>query len=269
MPTNSTFNILCLGDIVGHPGRAILQKKLGDIVTEFDIDFIVANIENSAAGFGFNSKLYNEFILMNMDAFTSGNHVYSKREVMDKFCVFDRLVRPINFPDAHPGKGLRVFEKHGKRIAVINAIGRVFMPQLPHCPFEQMDVALNQLEADITILDFHAETTSEKQALGWYLNNRVTVMFGTHTHVQTSDARLLSKNTAYITDVGMCGAYDSVIGMDKDISVDKFITQLPARHQPVKQPNEYCIGALVARVNLSNNSVSSVQSIHRVYNETD
>jgi metallophosphoesterase (TIGR00282 family) len=267
LPTKSTINILCLGDIVGQPGRHILQNQLDNILDEFAIDFVIANIENSAAGFGFNTKLYYDFIHMKMDAFTSGNHVYSKREVLEKFSIYDRLVRPINFPDSHPGKGLRIFEKTGKRIALINAIGRVFMPQMPHCPFETLDVALNQLEADIIIVDFHAETTSEKQALGWFLNKRVTLMYGTHTHVQTNDARLLSTQTAYITDIGMCGAYDSVIGMDKDISIDKFIRQLPSRHQPVKNPDKYCIGGIVLRVDLTTNLVASFQPIQRVYNE--
>ena len=182
---------------------------------------------------------------MNIDAFTTGNHVYAKREVIDKFDAYDRLTRPINLPKSHPGKGVRLFTKNGKKIAVLNLLGRVFMPQMPKCPFEAMDEALKDINADIVLVDFHAETTSEKQALGWYLNQRVSLVFGTHTHVQTNDARLLSNKTAYISDIGMCGAYDSVIGMDKDISIHKFIHQLPARHQPVKQPKKCVIGAIV------------------------
>lgn len=265
LPTKSTFNIICLGDIVGQPGRTILDEQLQGLIDEFDAHFIIANIENSASGFGFNNKLYHEFIHMKMDAFTSGNHVYAKREVLDKFNVYDRLVRPINFPSAHPGKGIRYFEKSGKTIAVINLIGRVFMPQMPHCPFETMDNILADVDADIIIVDFHAETTSEKQAMGWYLNDRVSLVFGTHTHVQTSDYRLLSNKTAYISDIGMCGAYDSVIGMDKEISIQKFVDQLPSRHQPVKHPDQYCIGAVALSVDSETNNVNSIRAIHRVY----
>ena len=270
MPTKSTFNILCLGDIVGQAGRQILQDKLDGIREEFSIDFTIANIENSASGFGFNNKLYHEFIHMKMDAFTSGNHVYAKREVLDKFHIYDQLVRPVNFPKSHPGKGVRIFEKGGKTIAVINLIGRVFMQHMPYCPFETMDELLNGIDADIIIVDFHAETTSEKQALGWFLNHRVSLVFGTHTHVQTNDARLLSHKTAYISDIGMCGAFDSVIGMDKDISIAKFIDQLPARHQPVKNPAQLLIGAVMISVDIQTNNVKSIEAIHRVYdNERD
>lgn len=269
MPTKSTFNILCLGDIVGQPGRSVLQRELNGIREEFDIDFTIANIENSASGFGFNNKLYHEFIHMKMDAFTSGNHVYAKREVLDKFDIYDRLVRPVNFPKSHPGKGLRYFEKDGKKIALVNLIGRVFMQQMPSCPFETMDELLNSIEADIIIVDFHAETTSEKQALGWYLKDRVSLVFGTHTHVQTNDARKLSNKTAYISDIGMCGAFDSVIGMDKDISISKFVDQLPSRHQPVKNPELLLIGAVMIAIDPEKNHVKSIETIHRVYNNEE
>ncbi len=265
MPINESFNILCLGDIVGQPGRHILDSKLNQIQSEFNIDFTIANIENSASGFGFNNKLYHEFIQMKMDAFTSGNHVYAKREVIEKFNIYDRLVRPINFPKTHPGKGIRYFEKNGKKIALINLIGRVFMQQMPYCPFETMDETLASVNADIIIVDFHAETTSEKQALGWYLKDRVSLVFGTHTHVQTNDSRLLSKKTAYISDIGMCGAYDSIIGMDRNISIQKFIDQLPSRHHPVKNPEQLIIGAVIIAVDKSSNNVKKIETIHRVY----
>lgn len=266
MLTKDTFNILCLGDIVGAPGRDILQRELEGVRNEYCIDFVIANIENSASGFGFSNKLYHEFIHMKMDAFTSGNHVYAKREVMDKFDIYDRLVRPVNFPDSHPGKGIRYFEKDGKRIALINLIGRVFMTQMPHCPFETMDKLLGEIEADIIIVDFHAETTSEKQALGWYLKDRVSLIFGTHTHVQTNDYRRISNKTAYISDIGMCGAYDSVIGMDTDISIHKFIHQLPGRHQPVKYPEQSIIGAVMIGVDPKTNHIKAIETLHRVYN---
>ncbi len=254
-----------MGDIVGQPGRHILQEELEGIREEFNINFTIANIENSAAGFGFSNKLYHEFIHMKMDAFTSGNHVYAKREVIEKFDIYDRLVRPVNFPKSHPGKGVRYFEKDGKTIALINLIGRVFMTQMPYCPFETMDEVLNDIDADIIIVDFHAETTSEKQALGWYLKDRVSLVFGTHTHVQTNDYRKLSNKTAYISDIGMCGAFDSVIGMDKTISIHKFLDQLPSRHQPVKSPEQFLIGAVMIAVEPKSNHIKSIETIHRVY----
>ncbi len=254
-----------MGDIVGHPGRNILQSKLIGIQDEYNVDFTIANIENSASGFGFNNKIYHEFLHMKMDAFTSGNHVYAKREVLDKFDIYDKLVRPINFPSSHPGKGVRIYEKNQKTIAVINVIGRVFMQQMPYCPFETMRNELKKIKADIIIVDFHAETTSEKQALGWFLKDKVTLLYGTHTHVQTNDFRKLSNKTAYISDIGMCGAYDSVIGMDRHISVQKFVDQLPSRHQPVKNPEQFVIGAVMIAVDKGTNTIDSIESIHRVY----
>ncbi len=266
MPINSSINILCLGDIVGHPGRDILENELKNIQKEYSIDFTVANIENSAAGFGFSNKIYYELVNLKIDAFTSGNHVYAKREVMDKFDVYDKLVRPINFNKRHPGKGIREFDHNGLKISIINLMGRVFMPQLVNCPFTVMDEVLKNVNSDIIIVDFHAETTSEKQAMGWYLKDKVTLVFGTHTHVQTSDCKLLSNKTAYVSDIGMCGAYDSVIGMDRDISINKFIDQLPSRHQPVKNPKQFVIGAVIIEVDPKSFHVKDTKLIHEVFN---
>ena len=256
------MNILCLGDIVGQPGRDILTQELSSIQSHHNIDFTVANIENAAAGFGFNQKIYNELLALNIDAFTSGNHVYAKRDVMQDFDSFDVLVRPLNFPKQHPGTGVRLFDCNGCKIALINIIGRVFM-NLSDCPFKAMDDVLKTVDADIVLVDFHAETTSEKQAMGWFLDGKVNVIFGTHTHVQTADCRVLSKGTGYVSDIGMCGAYDSVIGMDKTISVQKFITQLPDRHQPVKNPSEYVIGALI--ITIEDQQVRDINMMHKVY----
>ncbi len=259
------MNILCLGDIVGHPGRDILEQELKIIQKNHSIDFTLANIENSAAGFGFSNKIYHELINLKIDAFTSGNHVYAKREVMDKFDVYDKLVRPINFHDRHPGKGIREYNCNGITISIINLMGRVFMPQLVNCPFTAMDDVLKSVESDIIIVDFHAETTSEKQAMGWYLKDKVSLVFGTHTHVQTSDCRLLSKKTAYVSDIGMCGAYDSVIGMDRVISINKFIDQLPSRHQPVKNPKQFVIGAVIIELDVNTFNVKNAKLIHEVF----
>ena len=239
----------------------MIRHCLPDVIEQENIDFVVANIENAAGGFGFTPAVYRQLIQCNIDAFTSGNHVYAKRDVMDDFDQFTCLVRPLNFPKQHPGVGVRVFNKNNHQIAVINLIGRVFMQQLVGCPFEAMDAVLTQIEADIIIVDFHAETTSEKQALGWYLADKVDIFFGTHTHVQTNDCRLISKKTGYITDLGMCGAYDSVIGMDKDISIQKFITQLPGRHCPVKSPQSLVMGGLIMKIDNQNTCIRAFNKV--------
>ena len=240
------------------------SKELPPLVFDRGIDFIVANIENAASGFGFNYKIYRQLKELNVDAFTTGNHVYAKREVIDRFDDFDGLLRPHNFPTSHPGTGVQIFNKNGVKIAVINLIGRVFMQQLSDCPFKTIDSILESISADIIIVDFHAETTSEKQALGWYLKDKVTLFYGTHTHVQTNDCRLLSNKTGYLTDLGMCGAFDSVIGMDKEISINKFITQLPERHRPVKDPKELVMGAIEVTVDLETKKITNINSFNKV-----
>jgi metallophosphoesterase (TIGR00282 family) len=264
------LNILCLGDIVGQAGCDILYNQLPVLIDDYNADFVIANIENAASGFGFNQKVYQRLQELNVDAFTTGNHVYAKRDVLDNFESFDCLVRPHNLPHKHPGTGVRIFDAHGYRIAVINLIGRVFMSQLADCPFKTMDALLDGIEADIIIVDFHAETTSEKQALGWYLCDKVSLVYGTHTHVQTNDCRCLSPRTGYLTDLGMCGAYDSVIGMDKDISVRKFITQLPERHRPVKHPRQWVIGGLLLSVDMVQNKIDHIEAFNKVvHNEAN
>lgn len=249
---------------MGQTGVNALEQELPELKHQYGIDFTIANIENAASGFGFNHRIYRQLKEMDIDAFTTGNHVYAKREVLDKFDDYDSLLRPHNFPDSHPGTGVRLFESNGKKIAVINLIGRVFMQQFSDCPFKTMDNILKKINADVIILDFHAETTSEKQALGWYLKDRVNLMFGTHTHVQTNDFRLLSPKTAYLSDIGMCGAYDSVIGMDMKVSIKKFITQLPDRHRPVKDPEKSIIGGVFISIDLTSGDISKFESFNKV-----
>jgi metallophosphoesterase (TIGR00282 family) len=258
------MNILCLGDLVGRPGVTAIQAMLHSLCDEYSVDFVVANIENVAGGFGFNDSLYHQLRKWGVDAFTTGNHVYAQRDVIKVFDQYDHLVRPLNLPEVQPGAGVRVFTKKGKRIALINLLGQAFMHHLVTSPFTTMDRVLDTLEADIILVDFHAEATSEKQALGWYLANRVTAIWGTHTHVQTNDCRLLSPKTGYITDLGMCGAYDSVLGMDKDVSIRKFLTQMPDRYHPVEKPRELVIGGMVVSVNDDTHHIESIEAFNRV-----
>src|SRR6202795_67561 len=208
--------VLFVGDIGGSPGRQILRARLADIVAQKKIDLVIANGENSAAGFGITPRLADEFLHDGIDVLTGGNHSWDRREIMDYLPHEPRLLRPANFPDGSPGSGLYIgTAKNGVKYAVINLQGRVFLPAIDD-PFRKADELLASLFADVAfvLLDMHAETTSEKIAMGWYMDGRATAVVGTHTHVATADERVLPGGTAYITDVGMTGPHDSWIGMD-------------------------------------------------------
>lgn len=226
------MNILCIGDIVGKPGREFINIRLQQLKSIHKVDFVIANGENCAHGVGITRNTYDELIYAGVDVITLGNHTWAKKEVIELVEDKKNIIRPANFPDNNPGWGYTINEKMGKRIAVINLCGRVYMDSY-NCPFAKADEILLKIKdkADIIIVDFHAEATSEKLALGWYLDGRVTAVFGTHTHVQTSDERLLPKGTGYITDVGMTGPYNSILGVDKDIVVKKFITMMPSKFE--------------------------------------
>lgn len=235
MITEVNMKILCIGDIVGKPGRNYLKQNLNRIINEESIDLIIANGENSAGGVGITKEIFDELISLGIDVITLGNHSWAKKEVFDFINVTDRIIRPANYPINTPGVGYTIVEKKGIRIAVINMCGRVFMECID-CPFKTIDSILSNIEGkvDIAILDFHAEATSEKIAMGWYLDGRISAIFGTHTHIQTSDEIILPNGTGYITDVGMTGPYESVLGMEKNIVIKKFITSLPSRFEVAK-----------------------------------
>jgi len=226
------MNILCIGDIVGKPGRNFINTRLPKLIKEYKVDFVIANGENCAHGVGITRNTYEELVYAGVDVITLGNHTWAKKELIEFIEEKTNLIRPANFPSNNPGRGYTIVEKDGKRIAVINLVGRVYMDSYD-CPFRKADEILAKIEnqADIIIVDFHAEATSEKLAMGWYLDGRVTAVFGTHTHVQTSDERLLPKGTGYISDVGMTGPYDSILGVDKDIIIKKFTTLMPSKHE--------------------------------------
>lgn len=226
------MNILCVGDIVGKPGREFINNNLHRLIKEYKVDFVIANGENCAHGVGITRNTYEELLYAGVDVITLGNHTWAKKEVIEFIEDKSNLIRPANFPFNNPGRGYTIVEKAGFKVAVINLVGRVFMESYD-CPFKKADEILAKLgqEADIIIVDFHAEATSEKLALGWYLDGRVTAVFGTHTHVQTSDERLLPKGTGYITDIGMTGPYNSILGVDKDIIIKKFTTLMPVKHE--------------------------------------
>jgi 2',3'-cyclic-nucleotide 2'-phosphodiesterase len=222
---------LFIGDIVGSPGRQIVQDRLADIVAQRQIDLVIANGENSASGFGITARLADELLRMGIDVLTGGNHSWDRKEILEYMPHQPRLLRPGNFPEGNPGSGIFVgTAKNGVKYAVLNLQGRVFLPAIDD-PFRKADAELPRLPEDVAfvLVDMHAETTSEKIAMGWHLDGRVTAVVGTHTHVTTADERVLPNGTAYITDVGMTGPHDGVIGMDRDAIIKRFLDGLPAR----------------------------------------
>jgi metallophosphoesterase (TIGR00282 family) len=227
------MKVLFIGDIVGSPGRHIVRERLGDLVQQRNIDLVIANGENSASGFGITPRIVEELLHQNIAVITGGNHSWDRKEIMDFMPDEPRLLRPHNFPETNPGTGLYVgVAKNGLKFAILNLQGRVFLPAIDD-PFKKADAVLETLPADVSfvLVDMHAETTSEKIALGWYLDGRVTAVVGTHTHVTTADEHVLPNGTAYITDVGMTGPHDGVIGMDRAGVLKKFIDAMPARFE--------------------------------------
>jgi len=235
------MRILFIGDIVGAPGRQIVREDLEAARAEHGVDLVLANCENAASGFGITPKLAQDLLAAGIDVLSGGNHIYDRKEILDYFPTQPRLLRPANFAPGAPGSGMFVGRaKSGVPFALLNLQGRVFMTP-NDCPFRTADRELELLAklgpidgagpVKIILVDFHAEATSEKQAMGWYLDGRVTAMIGTHTHVATADERVLPKGTAYITDVGMTGPHDSVIGMEKQAMLRRFLDGLPARFE--------------------------------------
>lgn len=228
------MNIFFVADIFGSPGRRAVRDLVPEIVSSMGIEFLVANVENSAAGFGVTKDILEEMKTLGVECMTSGNHIWDRRESLQLLDLEPLLLRPHNYPPGVPGSGSKIFtSKKGVRIGVLNLMGRVFMRELED-PFRTADREVERLreEASIILVDFHAEATAEKVALGWYLDGRVSALLGTHTHVQTADERILPGGTGYITDCGMTGPFDSVIGVRKELAIQKFLTLLPTRFEP-------------------------------------
>ena len=228
------MNILFIGDIVGRPGRELVRKGLKAIVEHHSVDLVIANAENSANGFGVTREIGDTLLEWGVDVMTSGNHIWDKKEALEYITTEPRLLRPANYPAGVPGRGSYVAQTgDGLAVGVINVMGRVFMLNIDD-PFA---VVLKEIEAirhktRVIIVDFHAEATSEKVAMGWHLDGKVTAMFGTHTHVQTADERILPNGTAYLTDAGMTGPHDSIIGMEREPSLARFLTGMPHKFEP-------------------------------------
>lgn len=223
------MRILFIGDIIGKPGRKAIHMLLRKLISFYGVEFTIANGENAAGGMGLTPPIALEILNGGVNVLTSGNHIWAKKEILPFLNEEPRVLRPANYPPNVPGKGWGIFYlNNGRKIGVLNLEGRVFMQHLD-CPFRVGDreVGIIKRETNIILVDFHAEATSEKMAMGWFLNGRVSAIFGTHTHVQTSDERVLDGGTAYITDVGMTGPLDSVIGIRKQIALDRLLMQIP------------------------------------------
>jgi len=261
------MNLLFIGDIFGNPGRAAVKRLVPVLRRELDLDIVVANCENSAGGKGITEKIAEELFAAGCDVLTGGNHIFAQKDSYDFIEREERLVRPLNYPGGAPGRGFIVHQSAaGPMIGVVNACGRSFMGPHYDDPFRGIDAAVEAISAStpIILVDFHAETTSEKVAMGWFLDGRVTAVVGTHTHIPTADERLLHRGTAYITDVGMTGPYDSVIGDDKDIILDAMLSQMPKRFE-VAQAREVALCAVLIDVDASNGQARSIRRVRREF----
>lgn len=258
------MKVLFLGDVFGKPGREVLKAKLPVMVEENNIDFVIANGENAAGGIGITPDICKTLLNMGVDIVTSGNHIYKKNEILDYIERQPRLLKPANYPPATPGSGYHIMsDKKNNRIAVINVCGRVFIDYFD-CPFRTIDKIINNIreETPVIIVDFHAEVTSEKVAMGWYLDGRVSAIVGTHTHVQTADERILPGGTAYITDVGMVGPRDSVIGVRKENIIKRFLTMMPQKF--TVSDDNYLINAVVIDINEKSGRANNITRLNMV-----
>ena len=265
------LNILFIGDIVGEPGLELLETVLPGMIKKYDADFVIANGENSHQGKGINRTIIKNLHDLGVHVITGGNHSFAKYKVFSYMKEDDRILRPLNYPKGNPGYGYGIYDIPGmdRKIGVLNLQGRTFMQSIDD-PFGTADWALEKIneETDLVFVDFHAEATAEKLALAWYLDGRISVMVGTHTHIPTSDARLLPGGTGYISDVGMTGSFDSVLGMDKNTSIKRFTLGTYQRYKLASGNNHVC--ALHAKVDLESTRCRYIDSIiYPPFNTTD
>lgn len=263
------MKVLFLGDIIGSPGRKCLEKDLGRLIAQEEAEIVIANGENAAGGIGITPDISDSLLNLGIDVITSGNHIYKKKEIYDYLEREGRLLKPANYPPGTPGNGSRIFtvkSRRGIEAAVFNLCGRVFIDNFD-CPFRTADKVISFLsnKTNIIILDFHAEATSEKMALGWYLDGKISAIIGTHTHVQTADERILPKGTAYITDAGMCGSRNSVIGVKKEIIVERFINMMP--HRFSVSDSDLWINGVIIDIDEKSGKSISIKRINKKVND--
>ncbi len=255
------MRVLFIGDIVGRPGRRAVREFLPSLVSRLKIDLVVANCENAAGGFGITEKVAEEIFSYGVHVMTSGNHIWDKKEAIGYIQKVDRVLRPLNYPPGVPGRGSIILTVKGEKVAVVNLAGRVFMPTLD-CPFRKVDEFLEVIkdETSVVLIDFHAEATSEKIAFGYYVDGRVTAVIGTHTHVQTADEQILQGGTAYITDVGMTGPVNSVIGVEVKDILDRFLTQMPKKFNTAKGP--VIFSSVLIEIDPSTSKATSIKRLN-------
>ncbi len=256
------LTVLCIGDVFGEPGRRVLASFLPRLRAELEVDLVIANVENAAAGFGVTPALARGFLGTGVDVMTSGNHVWDRKEIIEYIVKENLLLRPANYPAGVPGVGSVVVKAAGYQVGVLNLQGRVFLPAID-CPFLRADDEVARLRAGtpIIVVDMHAEATSEKQAMGWYLDGRVSAVVGTHSHVQTADERVLPGGTAYVTDLGLSGPIDSVIGVEKDLAIQRFLTGMPNRFEPAK--GRARLQGVVIRIDPESGRAAGIERIQR------
>lgn len=265
---NKLFKIVAFGDIIGRPSREALQKVIPDIKKEYNPDIILANGENLAHNEGINEKILKEILGYGVDFITLGDHAFDREKEMIRIFSSKKypIIRPTNFPSEVPGIGYKIIKIAKIKIAVINMLGRVFFRQILDCPFRTADLALKKIKnkADIIIVDFHAEATSEKKAMGVYLDGRVSLVYGTHTHIPTADEQILPKNTAYITDIGMLGPKNSIIGAQPELSIKHFITQMPFNYE-ISSDSTIEVNGIYAEINSQNSHAVKITRIRKFY----
>jgi hypothetical protein len=258
------MNILFIGDIVGSYGREITKHLLSSLKKEHAVDLTIANGENSAHGYSITEKIYYQFLEMGIDAITMGNHMWEKKEIVSKIPALDRLVRPANYPPGAPGRDHLVIEVKGVKVGIVNLLGRVFM-QCMDCPFQAVEKLLPKVkeQAKVIIVDMHAEATSEKCAMGYFLDGKVSAVIGTHTHVITADERVLPGGTAFISDIGMVASQDSIIGMNREQILKRFTTQMPEKFEPTES-GPGLFNAVVIKIDPNSGKALEIKRIYQV-----
>ena len=257
------MRILMIGDVVGRPGRKAVKETLQTIRQELKLDMIIANGENAAGGTGITSEIANDLFNYGVDVLTMGNHVWDKKDIIPYIEKEQKILRPANYPPGTPGRGSGIYFINSFEVGVINLSGRIYLSDLD-CPFRLADEHIENIykKTKIILVDFHAEATSEKVALGWYLDGRVSAVVGTHTHVQTADERVLPNGTAYITDLGMTGPLNSVIGVKKELVLQKFTTQMPVRFEVAD--GSYQFNAVVVEVDENTGMAKGIERVHNI-----
>jgi len=255
------MKILFLGDVVGSPGRKMVKDYLPKLKEKYKPNLTIVNGENSAAGKGITEKIYKQLLESGADVITMGNHTWDKKDIFDFIDDAKNMIRPANFPENNPGKGMTYINVNSTKVAVINMQGRTFLPPLDD-PFKKIDSLIDEAkkETNVIFVDFHAEATSEKQAIGWYVDGRVSCVVGTHTHTQTSDERILPNGTAYITDVGMTGPYDGILGMQRESVIKRFLTGLPVRFE-VDEKGRNQLNAVLITIDSNSGKSKAIERI--------